>query len=273
MARMFPKIGPQNTGSHKAEPNIYWRLSKQLSDEFTVIHSLPWLASAAREIDNRFVPTGEIDFLILHQELGILAIEVKGGILIHDRTEFVYKKTGDRVDPVGQVRRGVHALARWLNQSGSGSWRIGYCFIFPDSEIGDAIPVSLIDRTINPPQPIVLDIRSLENLGEKIQEIMRYWKNALNTWAIKNHQIEKLIDIILPSEDYTPCWQTRINNDNVTWLRLTEEQADCLQKIEKSERLVVTGFPGTGKTLLLMEYARRSAALGKTVLVLTYNFC
>ncbi len=272
MARMFPKIGPQNTGSHKAEPDIYWRLSKQLSDEFTVIHSLPWLASAAREIDNRFVPTGEIDFLILHQELGILAIEVKGGILIHDRTEFVYKKTGDRVDPVGQVRRGVHALARWLNQSGSGSWRIGYCVIFPNSEMRGSIPIPLIDHTVNPSRRIVLDITSLNTLGEEIQEIMEYWKKALNTWSIKNHQIEKLVNILLPSEDYTPCWQTRINNDNITWLRLTKEQSDCLRRIEKSERLVVTGFPGTGKTLLLIEYARRSAALGKEVLVLTYNF-
>jgi len=271
MARMFPEIGPQNTGSPKAEPDIYWRLSRQLSDEFTVIHSLPWLASVAKEIDNRSVPTGEIDFLVLHQELGILAIEVKGGILTHDRTEFVYKKTGQRIDPIRQIRRGSHALSEWLHQSGCGGWKIGYCVIFPNSEMGDSIPVALIDRTINPPQPIVLDIRSLENLGEKIQEIMRYWKNALNTWAIKNHQIEKLIDIILPSEDYTPCWQTRINNDTVTWLRLTEEQSDCLRRIEKSERLVVTGFPGTGKTLLLIEYARRLAALGKTVLVLTYN--
>jgi hypothetical protein len=271
MARMFPKSGPQNTGSPKAEPDIYWRLSKQLSDEFTVIHSLPWLASAAREIDGRFVPTGEIDFLILHQELGILAVEVKGGILIHDRTEFVYKKTGQRIDPVRQIRRGSHALSEWLHQSGCGNWRIGYCIIFPNSEMGNSVPVALIDRTINPHQPIVLDIKSLDTLGEKIQEIMEYWKKALNTWSIKNHQIEKLVNILLPSEDYTPCWQTRINNDNITWLRLTEEQSDCLRRIEKSERLVVTGFPGTGKTLLLIEYARRLADQGKTVLILTYN--
>lgn len=126
MARMFPEVGPQNTGSTRAEPDIYWQLSKKLSDEFTVIHSLPWLASVAKEIDGRSVPTGEIDFLILHQSLGILAVEVKGGILSYDRTEFVYKRTGNRLDPIRQVSRGTHALARWLSDSGAGKWRIGY---------------------------------------------------------------------------------------------------------------------------------------------------
>jgi hypothetical protein len=268
---MFPESGSQNTGSTKTEPDIYWRLSKQLCDEFIVIHSLPWLASAAKEIDGRPVPTGEIDFLVLHQELGVLAVEVKGGVFTHDRTEFVYKKTGERVDPIRQVRRGTHALAQWLHESGAGSWRIGYCVLFPHSEMREAIPIALIDRTVNPPQPIVLDINALNNLGENIQDVMIYWKQALGTWQIKQKQIEKLVDVILPSSDYTPCWQTRIKNDVVTWLQLTREQADCLRKIEQETRLVVTGFPGTGKTLLLIEHARKLSDLGQEVLVLTYN--
>jgi len=271
MARMFPKVGPQNTGSTRAEPDIYWRLSEQLSDEFIVIHSLPWLASAAKEIDGRPVPTGEIDFLVLHQELGILAVEVKGGVFTHDRTEFVYKKTGERIDPIRQVRRGTHALAQWLHRSGAGSWRIGYCILFPHCEIREAIPIALIDRTISPPQPIVLDISSLNNLGQNIQNVMGYWKEALGSWPITQQQLEKLVDEILPSSDYTPCWQTRINNDEVVWLKLTPDQAICLRRIEQETRLVVTGFPGTGKTLLLIEHARTLAASGQKILVLTYN--
>jgi AAA domain/Nuclease-related domain len=271
MARMFPNDSPQDTGSRTAEPIVYRRLKEQLSDEFVVIHSLPWLASAAKEIDGRSVPTGEIDFLVLHQKLGILAIEVKGGIFTYNRTEFVYKRTGQRIDPVRQVRRGVHALAKLLYESGAGSWRIGYCLIFPESEMQDAIPISLIDLTIQPPQPIVFDISHLNNLGTQIQEVMTYWKKSLSTWQITKKQFEKLIDVLLPSPDYTPCWQTRINNDIVTWLQLTAEQTGCLNKITQENRLVVTGFPGTGKTLLLIEHVRRLSKSGKKALVLTYN--
>lgn len=272
MARIFPQASPQNTGSTKAEPDIYWRLKKQLSDDFVVIHSLPWLASVAKEIDSRFVPTGEIDFIVLHQELGILAVEVKGGIFGYDKTEFVYKRTGQRIDPVRQVRRGTHALSKLLHNIGAGSWRIGYCLIFPHSEIREKVPIALTDFSLQPPQPISLDIRDLNTLGYQIQEIMGYWKKALNTWQIKEQQFEKLIDVLLPSADYTPCWQTRINNDTITWLKLTPEQSKCLDRISQENRLVVTGFPGTGKTLLLIEHARRLSKLEKKVLVITYNF-
>ncbi len=271
MARMFPTDSPQDTGSRTAEPIVYRRLKEQLSDEFVVIHSLPWLASVAKEIDSRSVPTGEIDFLILHQNLGILAIEVKGGIFTYNRTEFVYKRTGQVIDPVRQVRRGVHALAKLLHESGAGSWRIGYCLIFPESEMQEAIPISLIDFTVQPPQPIVFDISDLNNLGTNIQDVMTYWKKSLSTWQITKKQFEKLIDVLLPSADYTPCWQTRINNDIVTWLQLTPEQTGCLNKITQENRLVVTGFPGTGKTLLLIEHVRRLSKSGEKALVLTYN--
>lgn len=273
MARMFPEVGPQNTGSTRAEPDIYWQLSKKLSDKFTVIHSLPWLASVAKEIDGRSVPTGEIDFLILHQSLGILAVEVKGGILSYDRTEFVYKRTGNRLDPIRQVSRGTHALARWLCDSGAGKWRIGYCILLPHSEIQNkATPVASIDRTVEPPQSIILDINDLDNLGERVKGVMSYWRNALGTWPLQHSQIEKLVNIILPSSDYNPCWQTIIKNDTRTWLRLRPEQTNCLKRINKEDRLVVTGFPGTGKTLLLTEHARKLSDSGQKVLVITYNY-
>ena len=272
VARIFPQINPQNTGSNQAEPDIYWRLKKQLPDDFVVIHSLPWLASVAKEIDGRSVPTGEIDFIVLHQKLGILAVEVKGGIFSYEKTDFVYKRTGQKIDPIRQVRRGTHALAKLLHKVGAGSWRIGYCIIFPHSEMRESIPISLIDFTVQTPQPIILDIRHLSNLGQEIQAIMSYWQKALSTWCIKEQEFEKLIDVLLPSSDYTPCWQTRINHDTVTWLKLTSEQSRCLDRISQENRLVVTGFPGTGKTLLLIEQARRLSKLGKKVLVITYNY-
>jgi AAA domain/Nuclease-related domain len=272
MARMFPKIGPQNTGSRTAEPTVYWRLAKQLSDEFVVIHSVPWLASAAKEIDGRSVPTGEIDFLVLHRNLGILAIEVKGGILGYNGTEFVLKRTGEKIDPTRQVIRGSFALRKLLSKSGVINRQIGYCLLFPESEMGESTPISLIDLTVQPPQPIVLDISHLNNLGTHIQEVMTYWQKSLGTtWQIKEQQFENLVNILVPSVDYTPCWQTRINNDIFTWLKLTPEQSGCLNKINQENRLVVTGFPGTGKTLLLIEHVRRLSKLGKKALVLTYN--
>jgi hypothetical protein len=49
---------------------------------------------------------------------GLLAVEVKGEVLGYDRHEFVYLRTGEKVDPLRQVRRGTHGLARWLKEQG-----------------------------------------------------------------------------------------------------------------------------------------------------------
>ena len=75
---MIPHLGPAPTNS-RAEQLVYHLLKDQLGDGFTVIHSLPWLSAAAREMAGVKAVTGEIDFLIVHPNLGVLAVEVKGG--------------------------------------------------------------------------------------------------------------------------------------------------------------------------------------------------
>lgn len=273
MAQMIPENGPHlATGSERAEPDIYWRLAKQLPDDFTVIHSIPWLSAAAKAIDNRAVPTGEIDFLVLHPVLGLLAIEVKGGVLGYDRNEFVYVRTGQRIDPVRQVRRGTHSLAQWIKEQGGPGLKIGYALLFPDSETTErALPPALIDPTVSPQQRIVLDRRDLPNLGDRIQSVMKYWRKALAAQALGEQRVKEIVKLIGPIADYTPSWRTRIQDDNRTWLRLTPEQTKCLDMLQKKTRAVVTGWPGTGKTLLAISLARQLASNGQTVLVLCYN--
>src|SRR5258708_2867772 len=126
MARMIPENGPVENDSSQAEPDFYWRLAKQLPDDFVIIHSLPWLSAAARQIDGRDVPTGEIDFLLFHPQYGILAIEVKGGRLKYDGTKFILISTNEAIDPIRQVRRGTHALAQYLGSMTGKGYKIGY---------------------------------------------------------------------------------------------------------------------------------------------------
>lgn len=73
MAKMIPPFGPKETGS-AGEKTVYSILKNGLSGEFTVIHSLPWLSAAVRQMDAGAAPTGEIDFLVLHPELGALVL-------------------------------------------------------------------------------------------------------------------------------------------------------------------------------------------------------
>ncbi|MBZ0097732.1 MAG: NERD domain-containing protein, partial [Taibaiella sp.] len=268
---MIPEEGPVQNDSRTAEPDIYWRLAKQLPDDFTVIHSLPWLSAAAAEIDGRSVPTGELDFLLLHPHLGILAIEVKGGRLKYDRTRFIQVSTNEFFDPVTQVRRGTHGLAKWIKGSGGPAFKIGYALAFPEADMQERqIPPALADYSGENSENICIDRNNLRDFGKRVTSIMQFWKTHLKTRDLAPSEIDQIVDLICPRDDYSPFWTSRIEYDKKTWLALTKDQTKCLKKAQESNRYVITGRSGTGKTVIALAYAKQLAEEKKSVLFLVY---
>src|SRR5436309_868985 len=92
MARMYPQALPDMVESN-AERLLYEVMRQQLSDDFVVMHSVKWLM---RNRD-RFDQDGEIDFLVVHPQLGLLIIEVKGGRIRVDGSSGIWY-TKDRFD-------------------------------------------------------------------------------------------------------------------------------------------------------------------------------
>lgn len=113
MAKMIPSLEPRKTQS-QAELKLYQLLRDGLSEDFTVIHSLPWLCKAAKEININGAPTGEIDFIILHPKLGGLLLEIKGGRYKICEGQFISQFSDKTKDPVHQLRSNVHGIAAWL---------------------------------------------------------------------------------------------------------------------------------------------------------------
>lgn len=273
MARMIPATGPQDTNS-RGEKKIYDLLKQGLSDDFTVIHSLPWLARGVKEIDPNYAPTGEIDFLVIHESLGLLALEVKGGEQRVKEGLFIYVKTRNTGNHVLQTRNNLHGLARWLGNDPRLRWRIGYGLVFPDSVFGENIvSPGLVDLTVAPPQSLFIDRMNMDapELAGRIRELMAYWKQTLDNPALGSSRAALLVEVLCPTFDGTPSWGNRVEYDNRVWLRLTQEQASVVNTIMGQARMVVTGWPGTGKTLIAVEIARRMIAEGKRVLMLTFN--
>ena len=271
MAKMIPPFGPKETGS-AGEKTVYSILANGLPDEFTVIHSLPWLSAAVRQNDAGTAPTGEIDFLVLHPDLGALVLEVKSGLYRVDGTVFVRIKTNKRVDAVGQTRKNFHGLTQWLGKGAGVHSRIGYGFVFPDSQFGDAlVSVAMADVTVDPPSKIFVDRGQMPDLPERILEIMRYWKETHGNAALGEDKIADIIRLLCPQFDGTPTWGSRIEYDGKLWLRLTAEQARVVDQAMRQQRMVASGWPGTGKTLVGIESARRLRSSGKRVLIVTFN--
>ena len=270
---MIPGNGPQDTSS-SGEKKIYDLLKRGLPDDFTIIHSLPWIASAIKEIDPKCAPTGEIDFLIIHESLGILALEVKGGIYRIEDGSFIYVRTGRPINHLHQIRNNVHGLARWMGNDPSLRLRIGYGFVYPDSDFGKSVICpGLVDTTVEPAQSLIIDRTNTDlfRLATNIRNLMLYWKKTLGNAELGAKQKDHLVEFLCPKFDGTPTWGSRVEYDNSTWLRLTQEQTSVVHSAMTQSRIVVTGWPGTGKTLIAIEITRRMVAQGKRVLVLAYN--
>lgn len=268
---MIPAFGPLETESY-GEKVLFKVIKDQLPDDFTVVHSLPWLCAAVKEFSKSFAPTGEIDFLIIHRELGVLVLEVKSGKYRIDGLEFVHLKSGRHITPVHQVRRNLHGLAQWLGTDRSLRLRMGYGLVFPDSEFGDEIiSAALIDVSVTPSQSIVVDKSQVPQLGARIIEMMQYWKATLKTAKLTEAVFDKLIQTLCPKFDGSPTWGTRVFYDSRIWLPLTTEQQGVVARALQQSRMVITGWPGTGKTLIGIALARELLRQGKRVLVLTFN--
>ena len=112
MAIMRPDVAPEEI-PHDSERLVYIGLRDQLSNEYIVLHSYPWL----RPDRDGKLREGESDFVVLHQEKGMLVLEVKGGELRFERGQWErLKSTGFApiTDPFKQARNSMHFLVEQI---------------------------------------------------------------------------------------------------------------------------------------------------------------
>lgn len=273
MARMIPEYGPHETESF-GEQQLYSIFKNKLPDDYIVIHSLPWLCAAVKTLDphTKPKPTGEIDFLIIHPENGVLALEVKSGVYRVEESVFVHVKNNFVINPINQTRKNIHGLSSWLGTNPSLRLRIGYGFIFPDSDFR-SVPVSpgMFDTTTNPPQPLYIDFMNMPEVEQHIIRLMVYWKRALSNPSLGAVKTAKLIEFLTPTIDGQPQWGRRIVYDNKIWLRLTNEQSNVVRSVLRNKISLINGWPGTGKTLVAIEAARKLTFEKKRVLFISFN--
>ncbi|PCI53432.1 MAG: hypothetical protein COB45_10795 [Gammaproteobacteria bacterium] len=275
MAFMYPSSAPKTNDSPVAEPLVYKLLREQLDDSFHIIHSIPWLSSFITDVLKDKSHIGEVDFLVLNKDLGVLAIEVKGGILKHDIDGYYYSRdsglTISRIDPVSQLNRGVFVLQKWFVDNGI-KMTIGKAFCFPESVIPiRSLPPGYKDFNEYKAVSLVIDKKHIETFGQRIVEIMAFHKENMSIPKLTEYQLEKVIEMISPTIDASPCWISRINSDNYLWLKLSEEQNECVNEALSANRFIVNGWPGSGKTVVAIQAARKLASSKKKVLTLTYN--
>jgi len=255
------------------EKKVYQRLQGELSDDFTILHSLA-LAKHQKKLRS------EIDFLIINK-MGILCIEVKGGRIEHskgvwfftDRYGETHKK---RESPFEQASSNMYAIKRSIiNRFGVNSvyagTTFGYCVVFPDIEFSLHSPEWDLNRIIDRKKAKSDFYTVIKDQYEySSKELQRVQKNYRNVY-LSDNDIKRLTRFLRGDFHFIPSLSSIIENGYKEIISLTEEQYDILDQLNENPRVVVQGNAGTGKTILAVEKCRREARRGKNVLYVCFN--
>jgi hypothetical protein len=274
-ARAFPAPLPdyiRRDPLRRAECRVYDALVEQLSADYTVFYSRPWLGLApdGREID------GEVDFVVAHPQTGVLAIEVKGGGISRDATTEDWTSRGQHSivhrikNPVDQARSGKYELLKKLNASNQ--WkprfvRARHGVIFPDSAGASS------DLGADMPLKIFAFSEDMRRLAYWVKQRMQAPPDSEGhaEHALGADGMRALEFILARSFSLRIPLDAVLSSDDQKIVLLTDEQFHIVEAFTEWKRVAVAGGAGTGKTLLAAEKARRVSKEGIRTLLLCYN--
>ncbi len=249
-----------------AERRLYEGFLEQLDEAFVIYHSVDWVVGGRAAPDE-----GEADFVITHPELGLLALEVKGGRVVYDPGTRRWSQTGHSgthgldEDPFHQSKGAMHSLVRILEgQPGWDRWKpsYGYGVAFPDGRYETAAHPGA-------PAEIVIDRHDLTRLAERVPEVMGTWSRAGRRFGDEGMEaVSKALGFSV--EIRTPL-RLRFDEEDKKIVELTSDQAWVLAFVLHRRRAAVTGPAGSGKTVLALSVAKQLATAGHRTLLTCFN--
>ncbi len=147
MAKLFPTLTPaeiQNPG----ERTVARALVEHLPNRVEVFHGFNWLTRSRAGT----IQEGECDFVLLDANHGLLFVEVKGGSLLFDGSQWVRIVRGEErllnKDPFAQAQRGMYDIVDLVkDQFGRAGENLpftyGFAVAFPDCRFDGQVPPSI----------------------------------------------------------------------------------------------------------------------------------
>jgi hypothetical protein len=267
MAQFIPPIDP-DTMEFGSEADLARAILKQLPAGYLVMHSLPWVYPARDDIDAP-AREGEVDFLVLHRQYGLLILEVKGGeITLKGRTWYRHVQLGlkEIKDPVKQARRSLWALKKRLTHV-CGK-RVADSTVI---SVGIAFPHCLFKD--NPPTDLPAEaIITMDDLGSVDAAIVRAYRAGGGCKTELSVQDFDAVRRALAPEFriYEPL-RVSVDANAEVLAQLTRQQLQVLRGFGSNPRAIIEGVAGSGKTLLAMQRARFLTARHRAALFTCFN--
>lgn len=275
MAIMIPSvISPEVKSS--AERKIFeWFQNAPGTDKWIVLHSL------GITTHNKVI-YGETDFLVLAPQLGIFALEVKGGRVKRENGIWYftnrYGKTNSKVrGPFEQAKDGIFSIVDAMKKRVDIEHHhipnvlFGYGVMFPDIEYASS--------GIDEEQWQVFDSRDGSNVKQFIKRLAEGVKSKweavygpLNKSKLPDAaDVRYMASILRGDFDCAVSMNVQLHNASEALIALTKEQYRCLDQLDDNPRCLIQGPAGTGKTLLAIEEVKKSVARGEKVALFCFN--
>jgi len=244
------------------EIKVYRELYKSLGDsnkDYHVWHDI----KLPEHIDGYFDgvnanPKGktsaQIDFIILCDE-GLVVLEVKGGQIAYDKNQFYYERINGKKcdDPYAQSEGYKYTLKDKILKEFKGFY--SNAVAFPHVEVK-------FSTRIHNEKQLWSAYTSKKYHNESIETFLLNWiqtekdlhqKKGRHFSGFSKKQIEQIINILSP--DFLDENPLNSVEDTYEWLEV--QNLEILEGLQKNDRIMIEGPPGSGKTTYALAFADR----------------
>jgi hypothetical protein len=258
MAMMYP---PRPKDAIEHSEKLLWDAFQKLDDRWRVFHSVVWQSPIGRRQGD-----GEADFVLLHPDHGLILVEVKGGtITVEDGQWFTTNRSGrfPIKNPFDQISRNKYALRNHIQN-------LDPPIKVPPLFHAVAFPSGSVPGDIGTygPRDIVIDASDLPAPATALDRIVTHWQAKA---SLSSSECQSITSLLAPTVTVRSRLKNELASVDAKLIELTQQQVQTLQMLRRVRRAAIVGGPGTGKTVLAQERARRLADDGFSTLLVCYN--
>ena len=246
---------------------MFRMLKDHLDENWNVYYSVALLTKK----DGGKAKDGEIDFVLVHPERGIVCVEVKGTVK-HEDGQWQERVNGHwkpSRDPGDQVTGHLKSLQRLISERLGWQYnkiRISRLVALTDSALGDG-PVAP-----DLPREVVADQTDIFKISDFLERAIDYQLGARDkTDAPGADGVEAIHNLIAGDHDYSPSLAQTFAHEEIAFKQLTAEQQKVVSILTVNPRVAITGCAGSGKTIIANELALDVCEAGKEVLFVCFN--